>query len=211
MKGNVKILTSQEKNGSAEEDREKTEQKNNETQEDEAKRKKKEVDETIRTIEIAGVKSYMQAQSKGAKIFWLTLLLASSCIFIWQLYKTISNYIDSPIVSTYTITTVPEMIFPIIYLCPTTLAQSDYLNRTPSAERDALELKEDMGVVWDYVKFLSGGNLTEPFPLTNAVKIFSYSFTRPRTLDLTPPRGPDHTRPRFHRPSEGPPPLLLQQ
>jgi len=141
------------------------EAKEAETQETEAeKKKKKETDETLRTLDIYGVKSFMEAKSRSARIFWLVLLILCTAAFIQQLYKTISNYINSPIVSTYTITTVPAMDFPIVYICPTAFISSLYLNKTPSAEKDAISLKEEMGVLWDYTDFLATGNLTAPSP-----------------------------------------------
>lgn len=133
-------------------------------QQEEEEKKKKRADETMRTLDIYGVKSFMEARSKSARMFWLVLLILCTTIFIWQLYKTISNYINSPIVSTYTITTVPSMEFPIVYICPTSLISSLYLNKTPSAEQDAIALKEEMGILWDYTDFLASGNLTGPLP-----------------------------------------------
>jgi len=130
----------------------------------ETEEKKKKSDETLRSLDIYGLKSFMEAKSRSARIFWLVLLILCTGIFIQQLYKTISNYVNSPIVSTYTITTVQAMDFPVVYICPTAFANSVYLNKTPSAEKDALALKEEMGIVWDYADFLATGNLTGPVP-----------------------------------------------
>lgn len=121
------------------------------------------IDETIRTIELDGFKSFFSATTFCGKMFWLSLLVFSLSILIYQLVNTISDYINSPTISTFTIKTNDTLDFPTLYLCPASLVSQVYLNRTPSGESQAIAYKEEMAAVWDYTEYLATGNLSAEF------------------------------------------------
>lgn len=127
------------------------------------------VDESIREVEISVLERFRQAGPKRLKTFWFILFLAGTAILLWQIYKTIDNYIYSPIISTYTITPMKRMDFPNIYVCPTSLTSAEFLNSTSIGEQEIVNLKEEMGAVWDYIDFLARSNLSNTYSAENTI------------------------------------------
>lgn len=134
----------------------------------------KNIDETIRTIELDGFKSFFSATTFCGKMFWMSLLVFSLSFLCYQLYKTIHDYINSPTISTFTIKTNDTLDFPTLYLCPASLVSQAFLNRTPEAETRAIVFKAEMGAVWDYTEYLATGNLSSDFESNHEVELKKY-------------------------------------
>lgn len=63
--------------------------------------------------EIHGLPEIYEAESKLWKVFWTVLVIVSTILLIYFLYKVLKEYIDTPIVTSYSLVNRPDgMMFP---------------------------------------------------------------------------------------------------
>lgn len=86
------------------------------------------IDETLKQLKIDGIEAFSTSRTKFGKIFWIIIIFLASAVLIYEMYKTINNYINSPIVTKYTIRPMSEMEFPEIYICSTNFIKQSKLN-----------------------------------------------------------------------------------
>lgn len=92
------------------------------------------IDKTLKQFKIDGLEAFSASTTKVGKIFWVFMIVLATAILIYELYKTIDNYIQSPVVTTYSVQPMNEMDFPDVYICTTNFITQKFVKNQSEHE-----------------------------------------------------------------------------
>jgi len=93
------------------------------------------LDESFQNVQIDVLKNLYLARSGLMKLIWLLTIILFALILVFEIVKTVSDYINSPVVSSIKISSMDSMFLPQIYFCPShTFTQQALTNNYSSVK-----------------------------------------------------------------------------
>lgn len=97
----------------------------------------------LKNVRLAGFAFLARTTNWYARAFWLIVICLAFGFLIYEVYKTIHDFINNPTITTYVLTPLDEMPFPKLFICPSIAVTKAYLNSDQAkanAAREFLEL-----------------------------------------------------------------------
>uniref|UniRef100_A0A915IGZ1 Uncharacterized protein n=1 Tax=Romanomermis culicivorax TaxID=13658 RepID=A0A915IGZ1_ROMCU len=104
------------------------------------------LDDSFKKVQIDGIRQLYNATTGHLKLIWLILILIFGGIMIYEIYKTIGDYIDNPVKTSFTIKMVEEVRLPQIYMCPSFTVSQDFWRENSSRVELAYRLDKILNI-----------------------------------------------------------------
>lgn len=104
----------------------------------------KALDESFKRVEIESLTYFYNARCGIQRIFWLLLTSFFSIVMAYEIFRTISDYVESPVSNSFKILTFDEIPLPQVYICPNYRFTQQALTMNRSLLINLLELNEKL-------------------------------------------------------------------
>lgn len=108
------------------------------------KKKGNGIEETIKRVRVDGMEAYSMSTTCLGKCFWSIIIVISSLIMTFELYKSVHDYWASPLVTTFSIIPVSEMDFPQIYICLTNNIKKTHFHNLGLSGKSHISVKKNL-------------------------------------------------------------------
>lgn len=88
-----------------------------------------------------------------ARGFWLILILLAFAFLAYEVYRTIADFINNPVITTYVLTPQDSIEFPKLFICPSVMLTNSYVQQDRQKTADILRFLEQ-------VQLIESGNIS---------------------------------------------------
>lgn len=96
--------------------------------------------QSLKDVNLAGFSFLAQTRNYFMRIFWVCLISAAIIFLLYEIYKTINDYINSPVITTYTLQPKDKLDFPKVFICPAVFINASFYANHRQKSKDSLEI-----------------------------------------------------------------------